>query len=308
MDILRIAGFDRDVSLTAADSKQFLAAQNIRITFHQVSNSTEEISGLLEGAWDVAFDNGDNVVAWDEGMGADGKPHDLFIFMGGPSELTQDLFVTADITKLEDLRGKTLGADAVGTGFAVVLRYILQSHDLSCERDYRFDAVGSTRMRLAALRARRISGAMLNPRYVEESGATDLRLLARGRDYAHPYPARIGLATRTWAASHRSLLVRFIAAMIRTMEWVLEPQNKAELIGLMKSALKRGESQAERDYRRLFEPQSGLVTRGAFSPESLRTVLDIRRKLGLIGSPLPPLEKFHDDTFYREAVQSLEKG
>ena len=66
-----------------------MAAENIAITFDQTLNSTGEILGLIDGKWDIAFDNGDNVVAWDEGQGADGKPHDLFIFLGGSQELNQ---------------------------------------------------------------------------------------------------------------------------------------------------------------------------------------------------------------------------
>ena len=149
VDVLRIAGFDKDVTLGVAAARGFLAAQNIGITFDQVPNSTAEMTGLLEGNWDIAFDNGDNVVAWDEGMGADGKAHDLVIFMGGAIELAQDLFVTPEITSVKDLEGKILGADAVGTGFAVVLRYILQSHDLLFERDYRFKPVGRRECGLA---------------------------------------------------------------------------------------------------------------------------------------------------------------
>ena len=307
MDTLRIAGFDRDLTLAVAELAPFLAAENIGITFDQVSSSAEEISGLLERKWDIAFDNGDNVVGWDEGFGADGKPHDLFIFMGGPTELTQDLFVTSDIETLQDLKNNSLGVDAEATGFAVVLRYILASHDLVLDRDYRFVPLGSTRIRLAELRAGRISGAMLNPRYIEESGATNLRLLARGRDYANPYPARVGLATRQWAEKNSSLLVRFIAAMIGAMDWMTAPQNRAEAIALMRSGLNRSEAQAEKDYRRLLEPRSGLAARGAFAPECLATILEIRRKLRLIGSPLPPPEKYYDDSFYRDAV-SLRKS
>ena len=138
-------------------------------------------------------------MAWDEGQGADGKTHDLFIFLGGSQELNQSLFVTSDIREIGDLRGKLLGADAVGTGFAVVLRYILHCHGLCFERDYSFKSVGSTRLRLAELSAGTIVGAMVNPRYVEDSGAANLRLLASGKDYADPYPARIGLTTRAWA-------------------------------------------------------------------------------------------------------------
>jgi hypothetical protein len=36
---------------------------------------------------------------------------------------------------------------------------------------------------------------MVNPRYVEDNGAANLRLLALGKDYADPYPARLGLTS-----------------------------------------------------------------------------------------------------------------
>jgi ABC-type nitrate/sulfonate/bicarbonate transport system substrate-binding protein len=143
---------------------------------------------------------------------------------------------------------------------------------------------------------------MVNPRYVEENGAADLRLLATGKDYADPYPARLSLTTRAWAKRNRSLLVRFIRAMIRTMDWMLDARNQAELVDLMQSKSGRSAEQARRDYQRLFEPRAGLTSRGAFNPESLKTVLEMRRKLALISTPLPPVEKYFDDSFYREAA------
>ncbi len=76
----------------------------------------------------------------------------------------------------------------------------------------------------------------------------------------------------------------------------------------MQSRLGRSPEQARRDYRRLFEPRAGLTSRGAFHPESLKTVLEMRRKLALIGSPLPPLEKYFDDSFYREAVSAIRRS
>jgi len=76
-DSIKIVGFEKDVTLCVAETKGFFSAQGLEITFDQTPNSTTEISGLLTGKWDVAFDNGDNVVAWNEGQGADGEVHDL---------------------------------------------------------------------------------------------------------------------------------------------------------------------------------------------------------------------------------------
>ena len=53
-------------------------------------------------------------------------------------------------------------------------------------------------MRLAELSTGKIAGAMVNPRYVEDNGVANLRLLALGKDSAAPYPARLSLTTRAW--------------------------------------------------------------------------------------------------------------
>src|SRR5262249_23024169 len=103
-DLIKIVGFDKDITLSIGEAKGLFAEENLGISFDQTLNSTGEILGLLEGKWDIAFDNGDNVVAWDEGQGADGKTHDLFIFLGGSQELNQSLFVTSEIHQISDLK------------------------------------------------------------------------------------------------------------------------------------------------------------------------------------------------------------
>ena len=300
-DEIKIVGFEKDLTLWVAETKGFFVFQGLTASFDQTRNSTEEISGLLDGKWDIAFDNGDNVIAWDEGQGADREPHDLFIFLGGSQELTQGLYVTPDIKEVRGLRGKILGVDAAATGYAVVLRYILQCHDLRDERDYSLEPVGSTRMRLSKLLEGKISGAMLNPRYVEEMNASSLRLLEQGKDYADPYPARVGIATRSWAKAHSALLVRFIKANIIAGDWILNSENRGEALELLTSGMGRASEQAEREYRRAVDPQNAFARRAAFDSSSLKTVMDLRLKTGLIKPPAPPLDKYFDDSFYKKA-------
>ena len=302
---IKIVGFEKDITLWIAETKGFFAGSGIEVRFDQTPNSTEELLGLIEGRWDIAFDNGDNVVAWDEGQGADGKIHDLFIFMGGSREFRQGLFTSLGIREISALKGKILGVDAKATGFAVVLRYILLRHGLLFERDYNLKELGSSRMRLAELVAGNIAGAMLNPRYVEDAALPTLHQLAIGKDYVDPFPARVGLATRQWADSHRPLLLKFIGAMMHAVDWILNSKNKKETVEIIKTRIGRTAQQAEADYHRLFEPSAGLSTRCAFDPHSLKTILEMRRDLGMIESPLPLVEKYYDNGFYREALSII---
>jgi ABC-type nitrate/sulfonate/bicarbonate transport system substrate-binding protein len=298
---IKIIGFEKDLVLWVAEKMGFFLAQDLAVSVDQTRSSREEILGVLEGNWDVAFDNADNVVGWDEGQGADGKPHDLFIFMGGSQELTQALYVTPEIKEIGELKGKVLGVDAVATGYAVVLRYILQRYGLHHRKDYSLLPLGSTKIRVTKLIEGEISGAMLNPRHVEEIGAASLRLLARGKDYADPYPVRVGLSTRGWAKDHRGLLIRFIKANFMAADWILNPENKHDAIALMTTWMGRTTEAAQKDYSRIVGPEGALPRRGAFDPSALNTVLDLRLKTGLMNPPAPPLNKYFDDSFYREA-------
>ena len=301
VDKIKIVGFEKDLALWAAETKGFFAAQDLSVAFAQTRNSTEEISGLLDGTWDIAFDNGDNVVAWDEGHGADGQRHDLFIFMGGGKELSQALYCTPDITEIRRLQGKILGVDAVAAGYAVVLRYSLQCHGLSCEKDYSLEPVGSTRMRLEKLLEGKISGAMLNPLYAETVGPTRLRQLARGKEYVDPYPSRVGIATRAWAKSHRASLVCFICAHLMAMDWILNAENKNEAIEILRSKMGRREEQAKEEYHKALGPSGGLADKGALDTATLRTVLDLRVKTGIMRSPAPAPDKYYDASYYQAA-------
>jgi len=307
-DTVMVVGFSKDLPLVAAERKGFFSAHDLSVVYTQTRNSTEEILGLLEGKWDVAFDNGDNVVAWAEGQGADGKPHDLFIFMGGSQELDQALYGTSDIKEIRELKGKVLGVDAIATGYAVVLRHILQCHGLSYGKDYSLEPVGSTRMRLEKLLEGKISGAMLNPRYVEEMSPSRLRLLARGKDYADPYASRVGIATRAWARTHGAFLVRFIHGHMMAMDWILNSGNKSEALALIKTSMGRSEEQAEEDYRKLIDPRGGLADKAALNPAGLKTVLDLRLKTGLMKPPAPPLDKYYDGSFYQKAAARVAAG
>src|SRR5262249_34161884 len=97
----------------------------------------------------------------------------------------------------------------------------------------------------------------------------------------------------------------FIRAMIGATDWILDPKNREEIVELTKSKMGRDGAQAEADYRKLLDPSEGLTPRGAFDPDSLRTVLEMRQKLGIINAPLPPFTKYYDDSFYREAVSLI---
>src|SRR6185312_13565236 len=65
------------------------------------------------------------------------------------------------VTSIDDLRGTTLGVDNPSSGFALVLRDLLQRQGLTLDRDYSFAVAGATHARCDALLAGTIAATVL---------------------------------------------------------------------------------------------------------------------------------------------------
>ena len=67
--------------------------------------------------------------------------------------------------------------------------------------------------------------------------------------------------------------------MITTIDWMLAARNEAELVESMQSKLRHSPEQARCDYRRLVRAERRFDQPRRFNPESLKTVLEMRRQL-----------------------------
>src|ERR1044072_4171129 len=150
-DLIRIGLFNKDASIIAAQEKGFLKAENIRVEINTVTDSPTLLRNLISGKYDLILNNADNVIAWAEGQGADPKPNDFVIFMGGQQGLQQKLVVVRDVHSFGDLKGKVLAVDAPTTGFAIVMIAMLKQHGLEQGRDYTLKMFGNTTKRADAL-------------------------------------------------------------------------------------------------------------------------------------------------------------
>jgi ABC-type nitrate/sulfonate/bicarbonate transport system substrate-binding protein len=102
-----------------AQEKGYFAKGGIEVRLTPTPSSMLQLTGLIEGKFDIAATAIDNVVAYVEGQGEASvsvKP-DLFVFMGGDSGLLS-LAVLTEIKTYADLKGKTFSVDAMTTGYA----------------------------------------------------------------------------------------------------------------------------------------------------------------------------------------------
>jgi ABC-type nitrate/sulfonate/bicarbonate transport system substrate-binding protein len=110
-----------------AQEKGYFANGGIEVKLTNTPNSVFQLTGLIEGRFDIGMTAIDNVVAYMEGQGEAqvATQPDLFVFMGADNGFLS-LVVAPEIKSFADLKGKTLSVDAMTTGYAFVLFDLLE--------------------------------------------------------------------------------------------------------------------------------------------------------------------------------------
>ena len=305
-DLIRIGTFSKDPVIIVAAERGFFKAEDIRIEFNFVTDSPTLFRNLINGRYDVVLNNADNVIAWTEGQGADPKPNDLVIVLGGGQGLWHRLVALSTVNDFSDLKGKVLAVDAPTAGYAIAMIYILKKQGLELNRDYTFQAFGSTTKRAEAMSRGEAWAGMMNfsDDEIQQRG---FKILARSEDYIDHYARGIAATRREWANAHEELLVRFIRAMIGATDWVLDARNKAEVIRLLLPESRNSQGRAEEMYEESVSPRFGLTPRSRIDIAGIRTVLELREAAGLMKPPLPKPEKYIDERFFNKALSTLHR-
>ena len=303
-DLIRIGAFNKDVATITAEEKGFLKAENIRVEMNIVTDSPTLLRNLISGKYNLILNNADNVIAWAEGQGADPEPNDFVIFLGGSQGLKQKLVVLSSVNDFSDLKGKVLAVDAPTTGFAIVMIYILKKHGLELNHDYTLKSFGNSAKRAEALSRGEAWGAMMNLSD-DEIQKRGFKVLARSEDHVPHYARGLGATRREWAEANEELLIRFIRAMVRATDWVMNRKNKEEVIKLLLPGNKNSQARAEKKYEEDISPRFGFTPRSRIDMEGIRAVLHLRETAGLMKPPLPKPEKYVDERFYEKAVATL---
>src|SRR5207247_6391728 len=162
----------------------------------------------------------------------------------------------SSINDYNDIKGKVLAVDAPTTGYAIVMIAILKKHGLELNRDYTLKSFGNTNARAEAIGRGEAVGAMMGMTD-EEIQKRGFKVLARSEDHVARYARGLGATRREWANAHEDLLVRFIRAMIRTTDWVMDGKNREEVIKLLLAENKNNRSRAEEAYEESISPRLG---------------------------------------------------
>ena len=144
-----------------AQQKGYFSQTGIEVKLTNTPNSVFQLTGLIEGRFDIAITAIDNVVAYMEGQGEaklDRQP-DIFAFMGGDNGFLS-LVTVPEVKTYADLKGRTLSVDALTTGYAFVLLDLLERGGLK-RGDFELVKAGGVLQRWDELKQKKQAGTML---------------------------------------------------------------------------------------------------------------------------------------------------
>jgi ABC-type nitrate/sulfonate/bicarbonate transport system substrate-binding protein len=263
-------------------------------------NSVFQLTGLIEGKFDIAMTAIDNLIAYREGQGeakVDGP--DLFAFMGGDNGFLR-LVAVPEVRNYQDLRDKTVSVDARTTGYAFVLFEMLDRNGLRLDQDYRVERAGGVLQRFQALMEKKHAATLLLSPFELQAEAKGFRRLGNATDVLGRYQGLVGGARKSWAEANREAVIGYIRAFSEAVDWLYDARNSAEAVAILRKNLPQVSEEGGRAaYGVLLHPTDGFQRKARIDLDGVRTVLQLRSKYAEPRKTLTDPSKYYDDSFYR---------
>jgi ABC-type nitrate/sulfonate/bicarbonate transport system substrate-binding protein len=295
-----------NLPLWAGIRQGFFAQQDIDIEMSYTRSSVEQITGLVNGGWDLGLTGFDNIVAYQEGQGEtalDRKP-DLFAFMGGDNAFLR-LVVRPEIESYASLNGRTLSVDALTTGFAFVLRKMLALNGIR-ETDVSFESAGGGIQRFEALKEGRHAGTLLMTPFELIGRKFGLRELQAASDVLPHYQGVTGVACRGWAEANSDSLERFIAGYLLALRWLYAKDNMQEACAIHMEKMPGMTAElAAATYGLLLAEIGGFEPMAQLDIDGMKTVLALRSEYGRPQKKLTDYQKYMNLTYYSRALAKI---
>jgi len=291
-----------NLPLWVAEANGLFAANGVAVSVTPTPSSVFQLTGLIEGKFDVAMTAIDNVVAYREGQGeAPVEGPELFAFMGGDRGFLQ-LVTAPEVKSYGDLRGKVLSVDARTTGYAFVLLELLERAGLR-EPDFALERAGGVLQRFEALLAGKHAGTLLVTPFDLIAQAKGCNRLADALAVLGRYQGLVGAARRPWAERNRDAIVGYVRAYAAAVDWLYDPANRDAAIELFaRNVPNAARATAEAACRALLDPAQGFQKHAQIDLEGVRTVLALRSKYGEPRKTLTDPAAYYDPGFHDAAM------
>ncbi len=291
------------VPIYIAQDKDFFAREGLTVNAMATPNSGFHMSGLVSGQFDIASTALDNLIAYVEGQGTTklSAPPDIITVMGGSStELS--LIAQPSIKSVAELKGREFALDSLTTGFAFVLRHMLEKNGIGLS-DIKMFPAGSSRERTIALREGKAAAALISEPFTSQMRSAGFTDLGNAVQLVGPYQASVQIANQPWAKANPQAVASYIRALISAVDWIYNPANQEEAAKILAGRVRIPVDTAKPSIAGLVSGPAALARKAEFDIEGVKNVIALRDKYGEPKKQMGPVEKYVDLTYYNRAIK-----
>jgi NitT/TauT family transport system substrate-binding protein len=271
----------------------------------QFGGSTPQITALASGDIDMAAFAPAALVLGVVNAKLDLKVVADLVQDGKPGHYSQSFYVKADspIKTVADLKGKTIGVNAVGSFADNAARVMLAKSGLDPQRDVRFVETSFPNI-LPMLEDGKIDAGPIQPPkagYLVRDGK--YRKLFSAVDATGPTQSIFLVSRKSFLDAHREALNDFFEDHVRAVRWLMDPKNRDQALPIIAKASVRPVEDMEylftdRDY---FHDEFCMPDIAA-----LQTAIDVSAKQGSVPKAITVSPDYVDISFVEEARRRIE--
>jgi sulfonate transport system substrate-binding protein len=269
------------------------------------SASPNQISALASGELEIATLGFSSIAIAVQNAGV----NDIRVIADEIQDGAQGYFSTryvvlkdSPIHKVEDLKGKIVATNGIGSGVDILMRGVLQKHGLVDRRDYTTIEVQFPNMRavLADRKADLITATL--PFAVDPEMEKIARPVFYAREAFGPADLSFWTARTGFMEKNRAAFVDLLEDYVRAIRWYMDPAHHDEAVQIVSKSMKLPPSIFERwvftqnDWYRNLD--------GLPNIEALQKNVDAQKDLGFIKASLD-VKKYTDLSLVREAASRL---
>jgi len=280
----------------AATDKGFFAQEGIQGDVVLIGSTDTLIQALIAGHVQVA------IVDPSAAINAVERGAALKIIGGTVPIAAYTLVGCPKYKAIKDLRGTTIGVVSLVSGSTIFLREMLKAEGLELNRDYAIIQNGPTTQRLASLKACNTSATMILGGDLPRSRELGFPEIARLHDYIPNLQFHSLIVDGHWAETHSQLVVRYLKAMVRAMQWAHADHEQAANLVTKRTGIPL-------KYTRVTVDEylsQGIISRdGSVNRDGFQRLIDLMGERLFKSRPYPAPEKYLDLSYLRRAHQEL---
>ena len=275
----------------------FYAAENLKTELILIGRSDVQLQALIAGEINFGTLNADGVILVNE------KGANLKVIAGVDNAAPYILVGGKAYKKIEDLKGARLGVSGLRGGATSILTDYLKSKGLHYPRDYSFTVIsGGTAARLTALESGAIAAGILGIPYSDIAIDQGFNKLGDTMEVISTYQFNGITVNPAWAEKNRATVVKFLKAHIRSLRWIHEQPEQAAEFFTSEMGVKPPYARRGIDY---FTKNKIFPVDGAVTLDGLKVNIEVQFRDGILKEPLPPPEKYADQSYVRQAQKEL---